>query len=159
MTGELFINDKDAWLTWNAKLADNSYENLLQPYPMKSYIENESRSQDGKQVFITNPKKNSRQVILIFAITCSSRSEYLTKYREFKDEISNGQIKIDVTSIDETYLLYMEDPQSLDMGVGFTDGKVAIRFTEPLGETITYGVLTTENNEVLLTEDNEAIIV
>lgn len=119
MTGELFINDKDAWSTWNVKLADNSYENLLSPYPMKSYIENESRSQDGKQVFITNPRKNSRQIILIFDITCSSRSEYLTKYKDFKDEISNGQIKLAVTSIDETYYLYMEDPQSLDMGIGF----------------------------------------
>ncbi len=159
MTGELFINDKDAWSTWNVKLADNSYENLLSPYPMKSYIENESRSQDGKQVFITNPRKNSRQIILIFDITCSSRSEYLTKYKDFKNEISNGQIKLAVTSIDEKYYLYMEDPQSLDMGIGFTDGKVAIRFTEPLGETITYDVLVTENDEALLTDNNETIIV
>ena len=66
--GQLFINEKDAWLTWGAFMVSDSLDNLLLPPSPKPYTENNFRSQDGKQVFIVNTKKDARDIEVEFCI-------------------------------------------------------------------------------------------
>ena len=66
MTGELKINNYDAWTNWRCFLEDGSLEKLMLPAPSKPYTENKSRSFAGKQVLIKNPKPDERDITLVF---------------------------------------------------------------------------------------------
>lgn len=132
MQGELFINNKDAWVNWSVRLVDASYDNLENSAPMKAYVENNSRVYSGKQVFISNPKEDSRNVILIFAITCDSRIEFLTKKRDFEREIKTGLCEFKIPNLLTIYKLHLDENSTFDLttGLGMRDGKYSIRFTE-----------------------------
>ena len=71
--GILYINDKDAWVTWSALLIDTSYNELETHAPMKEYTSNNARSQHGEQIFISDPRVDKRSVILTFDIACADR--------------------------------------------------------------------------------------
>ena len=81
MTGELFINNKDAWVTWGVNMADGFIDVIGAPLPMKDYIENESRLEHGKRVITDNAKIDSREITLGFTITGTSESDYRQKKR------------------------------------------------------------------------------
>ncbi len=132
MLGELYINDKDAWSTWKARLVDDSLDNLESSAPMKSYASNNARSQDGEQVLISNPRIDKRNVILIFAITCDSRADYLTKKRSLEAELQNGLISVKVTALSMIYKLHLDQDSTMTLssGTGLRDGKFTVRFTE-----------------------------
>lgn len=132
MLGELYINDKDAWGTWKARLIDDSLDNLESSAPMKSYISNNSRSQDGAQVIISNPRIDLRSVILTFAITCESRTDYLFKKRDLETELRKGLILLKVVPLSLIYKLHLDENSTLSLssGTGLRDGKFTIRFTE-----------------------------
>jgi len=161
MKGELFINGKDAWLNWKVRLIENSYENLLKPPPMKEYSSNKFRSQPGKQVFILNPRIDERQVIVMFGITCNTRSEYLNTYEAFISEINDGVVEMNVVPINKTYKLYIEDYQSLSMGTSICAGKLSVRFNESHFDPVNpiFEVLATETLDFILTEDGKTIII
>ena len=55
MTGQLYINEKDAWTTWGVRMDDGFLDAIDAPLPMKDYIENESRLEHGKHMITTKP--------------------------------------------------------------------------------------------------------
>lgn len=129
MTGQLFINGKDAWLTWGAFLVGDSLDNLLLPPPPKAYTENNFRSQDGKQVFIVNTKKDARDVQVEFCIKAESRADHLLAYKSFVEELSGGVVDMSIPSISMDFKLTVASYLSL----GYYDhfGKLSVRFNEP----------------------------
>lgn len=133
MIGELYINGKDAWVTWKARLVDDSLDNLESSAPMKAYPSNNSRSQDGEQVLISNPRIDKRNVILIFAITCDSRADYLSKKRSLEAELRTGVLSFKVTALYMEYKLHLDEDSTMTLssGTGLRDGKFTVRFTEP----------------------------
>ena len=83
MTGELFINEKDAWITWGINMGDGFLENLLTPVPLKPFVENKSRNEHGKQILRGNPKVDERDISLVIILEGETQSEYLTRYKSF----------------------------------------------------------------------------
>lgn len=132
MLGELYINDKDAWSTWKARLVDDSLDNLESSAPMKSYVTNNARSQDGAQIIISNPRIDMRSVILTFAITCESRLDYLSKKRDLEMELRKGLTLFKVVPLSLIFKLHLDENSTMTLlsGTGLRDGKFTIRFTE-----------------------------
>lgn len=132
MLGELYINDKDAWSTWKARLVDDSLDNLESSASMKSYVTNNARSQDGAQIIISNPRIDMRSVILTFAITCESRLDYLSKKRDLEMELRKGLTLFKVVPLSLIFKLHLDENSTMTLlsGTGLRDGKFTIRFTE-----------------------------
>lgn len=61
MTGDLFINGKDALETWGARMGNGFLDAIDGFNEMKDYIENESRLEHGKRVITDNAKVDSRE--------------------------------------------------------------------------------------------------
>lgn len=129
MIGELFVNEKDAFVTWKAFLEDGSEAKLLTPASMKEYASNNARSQAGKQVFVANPQPESRDVNLTFCFSASSKADFLSRYRAFVTEMQSGLILIRVPSLGETYKFICSGFQELSFHKRV--GKLSVRFTEP----------------------------
>jgi hypothetical protein len=129
MTGQLYINDKDAWCTWGVYLADGSYQKLLLPPPMKAYTENNFRSHPVKQVFIVNPQPDERDVQIEFCLKANCRADYLRKYEDFVREISFGFVKFQVTEINKGYMFLYQSAVSLSYFKRL--GRLLVRFNEP----------------------------
>ena len=54
MKDELYINGKDAYITWGISMDSTSLSFLMTPSANKAYLENESRLDHGKRVTVTN---------------------------------------------------------------------------------------------------------
>ncbi|MDR2057634.1 MAG: hypothetical protein LBP83_05025 [Dysgonamonadaceae bacterium] len=157
MTGQLYINEKDAWLTWGAFLVADSLDNLLLPASPKAYTENNFRSQDGKQVFIVNTKKDARDVQVEFCILAASREEYLVAYKNFVDELSDGMVTFRIPSISMEFKLTVSSYLSLGHYGKF--GKLSIRFNESYSVPVVFDALSTEETDLILTEEGKTIII
>lgn len=131
MIDYLYINDKDAWVSWNAGLLRGSYSNLLAAAPIKAYTSNDMASHDGTQVFVSDPKVAARDVILIFGIVCESTNDYLAKYTDFIDELQKGFILLKVPKLKTVYKLLFSSSIELNAGNDLVSGTVSIRFNEP----------------------------
>lgn len=131
MIDYLYINDKDAWINWNAGLLRGSYSNLLAAAPTKAYTSNDMASHDGTQVFVSDPKVAARDVILTFGIVCESTNDYLAKYTDFIDELQKGFILLKVPKLKTVYKLLFSSSIELNAGNDLVSGTVSIRFNEP----------------------------
>lgn len=157
MTGQLFINDKDAWITWGVFLEDGSEAKLLLPPPMKEYTSNNFRSQDGKQVFIVNPKKDERDISLVFCISAITKEKYLLIYDDFVSELTSGLVKLRVQSIDKELNLTVSS--FLDLSYYERVGKLSVRFNESFSVPVVFDALATEGTDLILTEDGKTILI
>jgi hypothetical protein len=131
MTGETFINNKDIWTYYSAKLIESSFDNLLLPPPNKEFVSNSSRLTPGKQILVGSIVKDERSVSVIFAITCASKADYLTKYNALIAELSTGMIALKVVPNGLIYNLVVESYAELKSGTGLRSGKLTVRFNEP----------------------------
>lgn len=130
MTGQLFINTKDAFTTWGAVMQSGCFEELLKPAPSKPFPENESRATDGKEVVALNPRKAAREVTLKISISGTSRADYLTKYRAFFTEIAAGISVFKVPVLGESYRLVYKDVQQMKYGATPSFSSFNIQFEE-----------------------------
>lgn len=128
MTGDLFINTKDAWNTWGVFLEDGSEDKLLQAAPMKDYLSNKSRQEDGKQVLATAPKVDERNVTVVFCFG-KNGTDFITNYKSFITELYLGTIVLQVTNLNLTFNLKYLSSASLSSLTIL--GKVAVTFCEP----------------------------
>lgn len=94
MIGELFINNKDAYLEWGLFMDETSLSSLMTPAPNKSFIENKSRQQNGKRVIKVNPKKDERNLTLQINFVASSKESFFEKYYSFCNELDSGVLNI-----------------------------------------------------------------
>lgn len=77
MEGEFYINDKDAYTTWGISMDTSSLSALMTPPPMKEFIENKSRLENGKRVITSNPRVDERNITLTFNLTAKSEDQFL----------------------------------------------------------------------------------
>lgn len=131
MVGELFINDKDAYITWGVNMGDGFLDAISAPISLKSGIENESRKEHGKRV-ITNPYLSSRELTLGFTITGANHADYKAKKNAFYQELYKGKVKIYVPSNgDEVYHLdYLGKNVSFAQNISRTFCKMVLKFEE-----------------------------
>jgi len=128
MTGDLFINTKDAWTTWGVFLEDGSEDKLLQASPLKDYIGNKSRQDHGKQVLDTTPRVDERNVTVVFCFA-NAPTNFITRYKLFTTELYLGNITLQVVRLGITFNLKYLNSTALSSMT--TLGKVAVTFSEP----------------------------
>lgn len=133
MTGDLTINNKDAWNTWGVRMGDGFLDAIDGFNEMKDYIENESRLEHGKRVITDNAKVDSREIALQFTIEGSSENDYRTKKKAFQTELEKGVVNIKVRALgNEVYkLIYLGKSISYGLSLDRCFGKVSSKFCEP----------------------------
>lgn len=133
MTGDLFINGKDAWSTWGIRMGDSFLDSIDGFNEMKDYIENESRLEHGKRVITDNAKVDSREITLQFTIEGSSESDYRIKKKAFQTELEKGAVNIKVPVLgNEVYkLIYLGKSVSYGLSLDRCFGKISSKFEEP----------------------------
>lgn len=94
MKGELYINGKDAYLSWGISMDDTSLSELMTPPANKAFIENESRLQHGKQVIVANPKLDQRGLTLQINLTAPTEEQFFARYSSFCKELATGVLHI-----------------------------------------------------------------
>lgn len=99
MTGETWINGKDAYKTWGVSLEDGAISTLMTPSSLKDFVENESRLEHGKRVLISNPKVESRDITLEMHLTAKTKADFLSQYSKFCEEV----LETGVVDIISTY--------------------------------------------------------
>lgn len=94
MKGELFINGKDAYLTWGISMDDTSLSELMTPPANKAVIENESRLQHGKRVVMSDLKLDQRNLTLQINLTAATEAQFFARYSDFCKELATGVLNI-----------------------------------------------------------------
>lgn len=94
MKGELFINGKDAYLTWGISMDDTSLSELMTPPANKAVIENESRLQHGKRVVMSDLKLDQRNLTLQINLTATTEAQFFARYSDFCKELATGVLDI-----------------------------------------------------------------
>lgn len=133
MIGELLINGKDAYTNFGVSMGDGFLDALCSPSPLKDFIENKSRSEHGKQVIISSPKLDERDVSLSFTLEGSSESDFNTKKQAFYSELYKGAIDIKIPAIGNGvyHLIYTGKNVSYAQNTARTFTKISMKFNEP----------------------------
>lgn len=133
MTGDLFINGKDAWTTWGVNMGDGFLDALDAPLQMKEYIENESRLEHGKRMITANAKIDSREITLGFTIMGASESDYRAKRKAFLSELQAGAFTMNVPKLgaDLYKLVYTGRSISYGLSADRMFGHFTMKATEP----------------------------
>lgn len=131
MTGELYINGKDAYTTWGISMDDTALSTLMTPTPNKEFIENKSRLQDGKQVVSVNPKADERSLTLQINLTAKDEAQFFARYVLFCKELEIGVLNIRTKyQPDITYkTIYLSCSQFSQFMRGI--GKFSLKLNEP----------------------------
>lgn len=128
MTGKLYINGYDAYTNWGVFLEDGGEDKLLMAVPVKDYISNKSRAADGKSVITTAPKKDERDVTLVFCFATNSTA-FITRYNQFLTHLYAGAVTLRSVRNKMTYnLLYLRSTALSSVSYA---GKLAVIFNEP----------------------------
>ncbi len=95
LKGQLYINGKDAYLTWGIFLDETALSTLMTPAPNKEFISNKYRSKDGKSVIKHNPRLDEREITLPFNMTAKDSDTFMTNYARFCEEVlAKGELVI-----------------------------------------------------------------
>lgn len=94
MTGDLFINGKDAYDEWGMFLDETSLSSLMTPAPNKEFIRNSSRLEHGKRVITSNPMKDERNLVLQVCFTAQTEDLFFKRYVSFCKELDTGVLTI-----------------------------------------------------------------
>ena len=133
MTGDLFINGKDAYATWGVNMGNGFLDALDAPLPMKEYIENSSRAEHGKQVITANARVDSREVTLEFTIAGTSEQDYRAKKNAFCAELQEGALALRVPALgtQSFRLVYTGKSAGYGLSLDRCFGRISAKFTEP----------------------------
>lgn len=118
MIGIAFIENKDIYTTYGAKLIGSSFENLICRADRKEETENDMISHPGVQVFNDNVQPQAMEHELIFLIEGVSLPDYIQKYNALQDAIDNdkgdGNFKLYVSPLNTTFILRRKTYTPLD---------------------------------------------
>lgn len=107
-------------------------EALLTPAPVKSYVTNSSRLEDGERIIALpeNAKRDKRDVSITFFLEGKTQADYLSKYEGFLNKIAySGQFCLKVPVLNRIFkLVYSQCSQFGDYGL--KRGKFTIKLTE-----------------------------
>ena len=129
---ELIINGKDAYQEWGVRMGEGFLDTLNGYYPLKEYITNNDRTQDGVQYFGA-PKVNERSLTLNFTIEGSDKDDFTVKNRAFAEMMRKGDVTIQVPADrpDVYHLKYTGKSCTFARNVERTFAKVGLAFIEP----------------------------
>lgn len=118
--------------TFGITLVRGWREALLTPAPVKSFVTNSSRLEDGERIIALpeNAKKDKRDVSISFFMEGNSQEDYLAKYEAFLNKIAySGQFCLKVPILHRIYkFVYSSCSQFGDYGL--KRGKFTLKLTE-----------------------------
>ena len=129
---DLLINGKDALTEWGVRMGDNFLDVLNGYYPMKDYITNNDRTQDGVQ-YVSIPKVNERNITLNFTMEGNSASDFTAKNKAFVEVMRGGDVVIQVPEDSPAvyHLKYTGKSCTFARNVERTFAKIGLAFIEP----------------------------
>lgn len=130
MVGVAYINDKDLWTTWGARLEKGAFEALLTPASPKARVENKSRLTDGTQVIVGSVKVEERDLSLVVTLRAATEEEYLQRYASFVNELQAGWIRLRIPKLHTEYNLLFEVCTKFG-NYGLKAGKFSLKLREP----------------------------
>ncbi len=131
---ELKINKYSVYDTFGVRMGDGFLDALTEPLTLKENIENESRLEHGKRIIVDdNPKIASRELLLDFTITGSSKEDFLQKKNSFLALMYKGEITLQVPqeSPDVYHLIYRGKGTDYGMNAQRTFCHMMLKFVEP----------------------------
>lgn len=131
MTGELFINGKDAYIEWGISMDDTALSTLMTPAPKKEFVENKSRLEHGKRVVAANPKIDERSLTFQVHLTASNPVQFFSRYQSFCEELATGVL--DIKTKYQPNVIYRTTYQSCSQFSQFMQGigKFVLKLNEP----------------------------
>lgn len=133
MIGDLLINGSDAYAKGIA-MGDNFLGNILSPSSLKSFVENDDPTKNGKEViYPQTPKLASRDLTLTFTIFGNTTTEHLTNYKNFIALLQKGEISLSIPALGtEVYhLTYVGDSGSYMIEADRLASRLTVKFNEP----------------------------
>lgn len=129
---ELIINGKDAYAEWGVRMGDNFLDAINGYCPLKEYITNNDRTQDGVQ-YIGTPKVNERNVTLNFTLEGVDAPDFAAKNKAFASVMRQGDVTIQIPSDspDLYHLKYTGKSCTFARNVARTFAKIGMAFIEP----------------------------
>ena len=129
---DLLINGKDALTEWGVRMGDNFLDVLNGYYPIKDYITNNDRTQDGVQ-YVSIPKVNERNITLNFTMEGNSASDFTAKNKAFVEVMRGGDVVIQVPEDSPAvyHLKYTGKSCTFARNVERTFAKIGLAFIEP----------------------------
>ena len=103
------------------------------PLPMKEYVEDESRLEDGIRIDTGNPKVNSREITLGFTIMGSSETDYRSKKSAFQTELQKGAFTMRIPALGTQKYKMVYTGKSISYGLSRRRdfGHFTMKCTEP----------------------------
>lgn len=133
MIGDLLINGSDAYAKGIA-MGDDFLGNILSPSSLKSFVENDDPTKNGKEViYPQTPKLASRDLTLTFTIFGNTTIEHLTNYKNFVALLQKGEISLSIPALGtEVYhLTYVGDSGSYMIEADRLASRLTVKFNEP----------------------------
>lgn len=133
MIGDLLINGSDAYAKGIA-MGDDFLGNILSPSSLKSFVENDDPTKNGKEViYPQTPKLASRDLTLTFTIFGNTATEHLTNYKNFIALLQKGEISLSIPALGtEVYhLTYVGDSSSYMIEADRLASRLTVKFNEP----------------------------
>lgn len=133
MIGDLLINGSDAYAKGIA-MGDDFLGNILSPSSLKSFVENDDPTKNGKEViYPQTPKLASRDLTLNFTIFGNTATEHLTNYKNFIALLQKGEISLSIPALGtEVYhLTYVGDSGSYMIEADRLASRLTVKFNEP----------------------------
>ena len=129
---DLLINGKDALIEWGVRMGDGFLDAINGYYPMKDYITNNDRTQDGVQ-YVGVPKVNERNITLNFTMEGNSASDFTAKNKAFVEVMRGGNVVIQVPEDSPAvyHLKYTGKSCTFARNVERTFAKIGLAFIEP----------------------------
>lgn len=131
MKTNLYINGKDALITFGVTLADGGIGVLLTPPPSKDIITNESRLLDGKEIVNIPYRLSDRDISLPLNVYANDYEHFNQRINSLIEELTKGKAIIHTTYMpDVKYRLIYLSCTSLSQLRGQI-GKIVVKFNEP----------------------------
>lgn len=133
MIGDLLINGSDAYAKGIA-MGNDFLGNILSPSSLKSFVENDDPTKNGKEViYPQTPKLASRDLTLTFTIFGNTTTEHLTNYKNFIALLQKGEISLSIPALGtEVYhLTYVGDSGSYMIEADRLASRLTVKFNEP----------------------------
>lgn len=115
-------------------MGEGFLEAIDAPLSMKSYLESESRLENGKRMITDHVKIDSRELTLSFTIKGTSQSDYQARKKAFCDEVLyKGRVTVEIPALgaDVYHLVYLGKSVSYGQNVHRTFGTISGKFCEP----------------------------
>lgn len=128
---DININGKNARIEWGVLTTPNTLSALLAPSPMKDYISNTSRLEDGSRYDTGNARVAPRDVNLEIQIIAESPSQFYARHSAFCNELQKG--KVDIYTDDNPDVVYHFVYRSCSQYTQFCRGiaTLSLKLTEP----------------------------